>query len=117
MAYDPALDPAALKFSDTYLPGPDSDDPYNPRLDTAVDPRDAAPGWRVDEEVELDLMALDLSLFEIDDVEENPTYWEELIGRNLNESEQFWLQDIKLIEIQRQNWGKQNTANKGDSSF
>lgn len=117
MAYDPATDPAVLKFSDTYLPGPDGDEPYNPRFDTAVDPRDAAPGWRTDEEVVLDLAALDLSMFTIDDVEDNPAYWEQLIGRGLNDAEQFWLQDIKLIELQRQNWGKQNTANKGDSSF
>lgn len=117
MAYNPDTDPGVLIFRDTYLPGPDADLPYNPRYDTAVDPRDAAPGWRTDDEVQLDLMALDLDMFTYNDIEGSPGYWERLIGRELNESEQFWLMDIKLIEDQRANWGKQNPQDKGDSSF
>ena len=81
MAIDPQL---LLKGSGTYLPGIMSPEPYDPALDTAVDPRDVDPSWRDDPDVDLDFMALDLSLFTEDDIFESPDYWDELLGRALN---------------------------------
>ena len=94
-----------------------SPEPYDPALDTAVDPRDVDPSWRDDPDVDLDFMALDLSLFTEDDIFESPDYWDELLGRALTEDEQFYLQGFKQVEAKRANWGKTSPAMRGDSAF
>lgn len=102
------------RMSATYLPGmSDPDAPYTARLDTAIDPRMVDTGWLGDEDVQMDFLALDLDAFTYDDVDDAPQYWRDLIGRDLTQTEVYWLHDFKLIQEVRQNWNSPGFPEKG----
>lgn len=76
---------------------------WTPVYETGIPIWEVDPSWKDDPRVGIDLATIDFHAFKFDDIEGDPGYWEQLLGREPNVHEQGWLQQIRIYQEQRDN--------------
>ena len=76
---------------------------WTPVYETGIPVWEIDPSWKDDPLVGIDLATLDYHAFKYDDVDDDPVYWQKLLGRETNDRERNWLCEIRLYQEQRDN--------------